>query len=86
MKQMTSPNQMVALSPIAKKKLNNYCRKKEWGMVTDDGFISITQLTIGQLLEFIKDNTNDETITLPLTSEPVDILWKKVMLILEEKN
>ncbi len=56
MKQMVTPSQMVSLSSIARKRYDEYCKSKEWGYETGEGFVSLTQLSIGQLLEFLNDH------------------------------
>lgn len=84
MRQMLSPEQMVTLSPIAKKKLDKWLKDKEYGTVIDGEFLPVTQLTIGQMLQFLVDNK----VTFNLTANPeiLDELWAVVKNVLEEKN
>lgn len=84
MRQMVTPEQMVTLSPIAKKKLDKWLKDKEYGTVIDGEFLPVTQLTIGQLLQFLVDNK----VTFNLTANPeiLDELWVVVKNVLEEKN
>lgn len=84
MRQMLSPKQMVTLSPIAKKKLDKWLKDKEYGTVIDGEFLPVTQLTIGQMLQFLVDNK----VTFNLTANPeiLDELWAVVKNVLEEKN
>lgn len=84
MRQMVTPQQMVTLSPIAKKKLDKWLKDKEYGTVIDGEFLPVTQLTIGQMLQFLVDNK----VTFNLTANPeiLDELWAVVKNVLEEKN
>lgn len=84
MRQMLSPEQMVTLSPIAKKKLDKWLKDKEYGTVIDGEFLPVTQLTIGQMLQFLVDNK--VTFNLSANPEILDELWAVVKNVLEEKN
>lgn len=88
MRQVTSPEQIINLSPTAKKKLEDWMEDKQYGSYLDGDFFPMTQLTIGQLFEIIYDfklydkeiKLDDNVINL------VDILWGIIEEFLEQKN
>lgn len=93
MKHLTTPQQMVSLSPNAKKKLDEWLQEKDYGMyVPNNVFIPISQLTMSQLTEFLIDQeliniAFEEWLQRKNENEDImDILWKHAAKILEEKN
>lgn len=84
MRQMITPEQMVSLSPIAKKKLEEWLREKEYGAEIDGELIPVTQLTIGHMLQFLVENK----VIVQITANPeiCNELWEIVKNVLEEKN
>lgn len=87
MKQLTDPLQMTSLSPVARKKLDAYCKEKGWGLDTKDGFVPAPQLMIGQLIEFLLDTEHPEYLDAKQIGEGIcDELWESVKEILEQKN
>lgn len=93
MKHLTTPEQMTSLSPTARKKLNDWLQEKEYGMLLPDGeFFPATQLTMSQLTEFLIDHelvnpALEEWLQRKNLNENImDVLWKHVTKILEEKN
>lgn len=61
-------------------KIHEYMKQKDWyAIMADTGeIIPFMQLTFGQLLEMCQDNDIDYDIK-PLTKDPVNYLWKKIV-------
>ena len=56
MKQLTTAKWRTDLSPKAEKKLDEWLKEKDWGSTFDGVFTPLTQLSIGQLIEFLMDH------------------------------
>jgi len=86
MKQMVSAIDMANLSPIAKQKISEWLKGKEYGSTFDGEFIGSTQLTIGQMIELLND-LDPEGYDIGIRKENIcDLLFHQVKEILEQKN
>lgn len=99
MKQLTTPEQIVNLSPLAKKKLVSWLRKRDYGMTLPDGeCVSPMQLDIGTLIHFLEDHEMTGSVRQVITNwdiakqngekptELIDDLFDVVQYFLEQKN
>jgi len=77
MKQMVTALQMANLSPVAKQRLFDWLKEKDYGSTQDGEFFPITQLTIGMMLEFINGDYKEKLC---------DELFNTVKELLEQKN
>lgn len=90
MKLLTSAEQLLSLSPAARQKLNLWLQQKEYGMTLEDGkFFPLTQLSIGQMIEFLWEQEWAQWNYLADLVMPYawcDYLWESCVEILEQKN
>ena len=96
MRQSTTPEQMANLSPVAKQRLNDWLKVKDYGSIIDGEFIPMVQLSIGVMIEFLDEHKFDEKhneISARIyrwetenKDELCDALFDAVREILEQKN
>lgn len=92
MKQTTQAVWRTELSPRAETKLDAWLRANNLFSRVEDDTIPFTQLTIGQLIQFLFDQEDgrqtvkDIFVSLKQTEELLDVLAEKVREILEQKN
>lgn len=96
MRQLTTPRQIVDLSPLAREKLNNWLKEKEYGADIDGEFVPMTQLSIGQMIEFLQEYL-ENPVTIMVwekmarvetrgSSELCDALFDSLKTVLEQRN